>query len=151
MDALRGASFGEGTGRIWLDNVECTGNETELSSCIAISSDVNCTHAQDAGVRCSPGSHNNNIYAAINANVLSFCSGCPEGDVRLLEGNTKLEGRVEICKENSWGLVCQNSWSTSDARVVCRQLGFSTIGMCHSHSSFHHTLWGCMNEQKLKL
>ena len=62
MDALHGASFGEGAGRIWLDNVECTGNETELSNCIASSSDVNCTHAQDAGVRCSPGTI---IYATI--------------------------------------------------------------------------------------
>ena len=68
------------------------------------------------------------IYILI---LLYFCSGCPEGDIRLVEGNTNLEGHVEICKDNSWGLVCQNSWGTSDARVVCRQLGFSTTGMCH--------------------
>ncbi len=50
------ASFGEGTGRIWLANVQCTGNERELINCTASSSGVNsCTHAQDAGVRCPPG------------------------------------------------------------------------------------------------
>ena len=55
-EALSGASFGEGTGRIWLDSVQCTGNERMLSNCIANSSGVNsCTHAQDAGVRCPLG------------------------------------------------------------------------------------------------
>ncbi len=49
-------NFGEGTGRIWLDSVRCTGIERELMSCVANSSGVNsCTHAQDAGVRCQPG------------------------------------------------------------------------------------------------
>ncbi len=54
--ALTGSSFGEGTGRIWLANVQCTGNERELSNCSASSGDVNsCTHAQDVGVRCPRG------------------------------------------------------------------------------------------------
>ena len=49
-------SFGEGTGRIWLDNVQCAGNESELRNCTTSSSGINsCTHAQDAGVRCLPG------------------------------------------------------------------------------------------------
>ena len=56
--ALTEASFGEGTGRIWLDNVQCTGNERTLINCTASSNGVNsCTHAQDAGVRCLPGEH----------------------------------------------------------------------------------------------
>ena len=54
--ATLGASFGGGTGRIWLDNVQCTGNETELTNCTASFSGANsCTHAQDAGVRCQAG------------------------------------------------------------------------------------------------
>ena len=31
--------------------------------------------------------------------------GCTEGDVRLLEGTTHLEGRVSVCKNNVWGTV----------------------------------------------
>ena len=50
------ASFGEGTGRIWLENVQCVGSERQLRNCTADSSGVNsCTHSQDAGVRCLLG------------------------------------------------------------------------------------------------
>ena len=54
--SLRGASFGQGTGRIWLSNVQCTGSERRLSNCTTIFNGTgSCSHAQDAGVRCQPG------------------------------------------------------------------------------------------------
>ena len=50
------ATFGEGTGRIWLANIQCTGSETWLTNCTVNSDGVNsCTHNQDAGVRCPSG------------------------------------------------------------------------------------------------
>ena len=56
MTALSQATFGQGTGRIWLDNVQCTGSDRVLINCTASSNGVNsCTHAQDAGVRCPAG------------------------------------------------------------------------------------------------
>ena len=55
--------------------------------------------------------------------------GCTEGDIRLLEGATQLEGRVSVCKNNVWGTVCDYSWDINDATVVCRQLGFSVYGI----------------------
>ena len=54
--------------------------------------------------------------------------GCDQGDIRLVDGSTALEGRVEICLRNGWSTVCFQSWDALDAKVVCRQLGFSTIG-----------------------
>ena len=53
---------------------------------------------------------------------------CTTGDVRLMGGNSVSEGRVEICLNNQWGTVCDDSWDERGAAVVCRQLGYSYEG-----------------------
>ena len=55
-------------------------------------------------------------------------AGCRHGDVRLVDGNSPNEGRVEICIDNQWGTVTSHGWSSNDAKVVCRQLGYPTDG-----------------------
>ena len=51
--AAAGAYFGEGTGPILLDNVECTGNEERITACPHQRiGQHNCLHSEDASVIC---------------------------------------------------------------------------------------------------
>ena len=53
--ALRGAFFGQGSGEILLDDVLCVGNETRLVDCVSDDTPTFCSHIEDAGVICPPG------------------------------------------------------------------------------------------------
>ncbi|KAL6460132.1 hypothetical protein MHYP_G00318910 [Metynnis hypsauchen] len=102
--------FGEGSGRIWADVFDCKGNETHLSKCpISSWSRTACSHKQDAGVVCSGSS------LAVH-----------EGQVRL-SGGMECEGEVELYFRQDWRRVLLDSWSKSEASVVCRQLGCGSV------------------------
>ena len=51
--ALEVASFGAGTGQIWLDELQCVGNEASIEQCLHSGFGVhNCFHSDDVGVKC---------------------------------------------------------------------------------------------------
>ena len=62
------------------------------------------------------------VYTGTNTN-------CTDGELRLRGGATSREGRVEMCYDRQWGTVCDDYWGTNDAKVACRQLGFSSYGI----------------------
>ena len=50
------AYYGMGKGKIWMDNVRCTGNESSLTECHRSNWGIhNCGHHEDAGVICKAG------------------------------------------------------------------------------------------------
>ena len=79
----------DGTGQIWLANVNCLGTELRLIDCPANAIGThNCVHREDVGVVCE------------GARVT-----CTHGAIRL-QGGTTTSGRVEICNYMITGGQC---------------------------------------------
>ncbi|CAC5355808.1 unnamed protein product [Mytilus coruscus] len=88
-----------GTGKIWLDNMRCGGNEPTLADCPNRGWGVeDCSHEEDVGIKC------------LNRN---------DGEIRLDSGT------IKIFYNGTWGTVCDDSFDDIDAQVACRQLGYN--------------------------
>jgi len=78
----------------------------------------------------------------------AFGDRCPSAacpTIRLVGGANDMQGRVEVWESNSWGTVCDDDWSTADAQVVCRQLGFEGQGIARGYTgpgTFEGHTWG---------
>ena len=56
--------------------------------------------------------------------VLVIEAECNDTDIRMVDGQTPDDGRVEVCINGAWGSICDDYWDTRDATVACRQLGY---------------------------
>ena len=92
-------------------NVNCNGNENQLLNCGIDITDPSCdSDLNDAGIVCAPL-------------LTETDPSCEDGQLRLVDGDTELEGRVEVCINRAWGTVCSTGFSEDEAEVVCSQIG----------------------------
>lgn len=92
-------------------SINCNGNENKLLNCgIDIVNPSCVSNLNDAGVACAPLSTESD-------------PSCQDGQLRLVDGGTELEGRVEVCINRAWGTVCSTGFSEDEAEVVCSQIG----------------------------
>ena len=64
--------------------------------------------------------------------------------IGLVGGSSDNEGRVEVNFNGEWGTVCDDFWSTNDANVACRQLGFGIAVSVENRAAFGQgsgTIW----------
>ena len=119
---------------IGLFELKCSGNETTIWDCTYNTSHGGqyCYQRNDASVFCMRELYNfwqvKVFYLMLIANTIVY-SNCSNGDIRLVGGSTDNEGNVQICYNNAWGSVCDDSWGRTDSNVICRQLGFQPYGM----------------------
>lgn len=99
--------------------------------------------SDSAGVRCQRTTTSESLK--LRCESVSAChfmlearSDCLDGDVRLVNGTTSYEGRVEICYDGVWGSVCDSYWSYWDAAIVCLQLGFQGTSTKYLSKNFKH-------------
>ena len=114
-----------------MDEIACNGSEYRLIDCAYDGDSSDCRSYEAAGVLCSDACKRL-IYIRVNLIDIEFllilCAViCQNGDLRLVGGQSQYEGRVEVCWNETWGTVCDGGWSTNDAKVACRQLGFSRL------------------------
>ena len=65
---------------------------------------------------------------SLSLSLLSSEAGCTPGELRLVNGSTPAEGRIEMCLDDVWGTLCGIIWIEIDSIVACRQLGYNDYG-----------------------
>ncbi|XP_022100561.1 deleted in malignant brain tumors 1 protein-like [Acanthaster planci] len=123
------AHFGQGSGRIALDDVSCYGHESSLAQCSHqawFSHD--CDHSEDAGVTCGEA-------------ITTISPGEVDLSNIQLDGNMPMEGIVQGWKNGQFVDVCSDDWELNDAKVICRQLGYSTSDVS-VYSDTNHNGYG---------
>ncbi|WAR22494.1 DMBT1-like protein [Mya arenaria] len=157
-----------GTGRIHIENLNCVGQENDLSAC-EYDDRNECSHSNDLGVtcyltnrplnvtgirladgtKCGPPQEDGEITYSINGTIATVhCHfeylpydpviECFDGNwsqigvcdfygpplnissVRLVDGDSVYEGRVEIEVDGTYGTICDSLFDLDDADVICK-------------------------------
>ena len=151
------AGFGQGSGPILVDDLDCYGSEYRLSDCQYHNNTDDDTHYEDWGVICYTGIllhtsihvlHTACVTTSIQTRTIIFfllwglcvklqlplfvliLDGPESGDVRLTH---TYYGSVQVFLSGSWVFITTTHypWTVENAQVVCRELGYLTTGTCY--------------------
>ena len=135
--------FGTSDRNPLVGEIHCVGTEPELFECSHTSIGIH-SCGRDAGpvpdvaVSCYGMYFHRIIYYTVDMSFLitDEVTSCNDGDVRLQDGVSPTNGRVEICQYRTWGSVCSEGWDDNDAKVVCGQLGYSNPEGIYYHKIY---------------
>uniref|UniRef100_A0AAQ5ZSK6 Lysyl oxidase homolog n=1 Tax=Amphiprion ocellaris TaxID=80972 RepID=A0AAQ5ZSK6_AMPOC len=124
------AKYGRGEGRIWLDNVHCTGAEKSLAQCESNGFGVSdCKHSEDVGVVCTQKRIPGFKFIKNHANSDEGMTVQVE-DVRIRATYSHrkripiTEGFLEVKDGGKWRQICNEEWTEMNSRVICGMYGF---------------------------
>ena len=60
--------------------------------------------------------------------VILIAGNCTDGTLRLMEGKSEYEGRLEVCFNRRWGTFGSDGWTEINTQVVCNDLGYDLSG-----------------------
>ncbi|XP_029536787.2 lysyl oxidase homolog 2A-like [Oncorhynchus nerka] len=124
------SKYGKGEGRIWLDNVHCSGQERTLAQCKSNGFGVSdCKHSEDVGVVCNqrriPGFK---FISSFTNSVESLYVQIEEVRIRAIYSQRKrvpiTEGYLEVKDGGKWRQICDEEWTEMNNRVICGMYGF---------------------------
>ncbi|KAK0050872.1 deleted in malignant brain tumors 1 protein [Biomphalaria pfeifferi] len=127
--------YGTGNYVFLMDGAACTGDEKNLTECIA-SQTIDCSQATkdvEVGVECNENSGSGGVTPAPattttpGSNIIS--GKCQTVPTVKLYGKQGIDGMgyVQVQAPNgSWGYVCDDNWNEVAAKIVCAQLCYPT-------------------------
>ena len=113
-----------------IDDVNCaSSNYLSIAQCsFSTTIDSACTNSYDATVYCCKLSLIIiNVIKLFVIDTTRIWNTNPfPGMIRLQGGSYTNEGRVEVYCNGQWGTICDDGFSGTDARTICKQLGYNS-------------------------
>ena len=105
----------------WVYDVDCPSNE--------VSSYEKLNDCQTTWISNGMGDHNFDVVISCTSQAFMPRSAFVNAysKIRLVDGISQNEGRVEIFKDGTWNSICGMSWDLNDAKVVCKELGYEDV------------------------